>query len=61
MFNADELAHYGAEITRLTIVLNTQTKPLAERSTYDRADKGTEVVKREKVSGQFQPRKRPDR
>lgn len=43
MFNADELAHYGAEITRLTIVLNTQTKPLAERSTYDRADKGTEA------------------
>jgi ectoine hydroxylase-related dioxygenase (phytanoyl-CoA dioxygenase family) len=31
------LAHYGAEITRLTIALNTQHKPLAERSTYDRA------------------------
>lgn len=37
VFNADELAHYGAEITRLTIALNTQTRPLAERSTYDRA------------------------
>jgi ectoine hydroxylase-related dioxygenase (phytanoyl-CoA dioxygenase family) len=37
VFNADELAHYGAEITRLTIALNTQTKPLEERSTYDRA------------------------
>ncbi len=31
------LAHHGAEITRLTIALNTQSKPLAERSTYDRA------------------------
>jgi ectoine hydroxylase-related dioxygenase (phytanoyl-CoA dioxygenase family) len=31
------LAHYGAEITRLTIELNTQNKPLQERSTYDRA------------------------
>ena len=31
------LAHHGAEITRLTIALNTQTRPLAERSTYDRA------------------------
>jgi len=37
VFNADELVHYGAEITRLTIALNTQTKPLEERSTYDRA------------------------
>jgi ectoine hydroxylase-related dioxygenase (phytanoyl-CoA dioxygenase family) len=34
---ADTLAHYGAEITRLTIALNTQSKPLGERSTYDRA------------------------
>ncbi len=33
----ETLAHYGAEITRLTIALNTQHKPLAERSTYDRA------------------------
>ena len=37
VFNADELAHYGGEITRLTITLNTQTKPLEERTTYDRA------------------------
>jgi Phytanoyl-CoA dioxygenase (PhyH) len=32
-----ELAHYGAEITRLTLALNTQDKPLDERDTYDRA------------------------
>lgn len=31
------LAHFGAEITRLTIELSTQRKPLHERSTYDRA------------------------
>jgi ectoine hydroxylase-related dioxygenase (phytanoyl-CoA dioxygenase family) len=31
------LAHCGREITRLTIELNTQDKPLEERSTYDRA------------------------
>jgi ectoine hydroxylase-related dioxygenase (phytanoyl-CoA dioxygenase family) len=31
------LAHFGAEITRLTIELNNQRKPLHERSTYDRA------------------------
>lgn len=31
------LAHFGAEITRLTIKLNNQRKPLHERSTYDRA------------------------
>lgn len=31
------LDHYGREITRLTIALNTQTLPLAERTTYDRA------------------------
>ncbi|HET7300851.1 MAG TPA: phytanoyl-CoA dioxygenase family protein [Oleiagrimonas sp.] len=37
VFNTDELRHYGEEITRLTIMLNTQTMPLAERSTYDRA------------------------
>lgn len=34
---AAELEAYGAEITRLTLELNTQTKPLEERSTYDRA------------------------
>jgi ectoine hydroxylase-related dioxygenase (phytanoyl-CoA dioxygenase family) len=37
VFNAEELRHYGNEITRLTIVLNTQTLPLEQRSTYDRA------------------------
>lgn len=37
VFSADELRHYGDEITRLTIALNTQTLPLEERSTYDRA------------------------
>jgi ectoine hydroxylase-related dioxygenase (phytanoyl-CoA dioxygenase family) len=37
VFSADELRHYGEEITRLTIALNTQTLPLEERSTYDRA------------------------
>ncbi|MCZ8234509.1 MAG: phytanoyl-CoA dioxygenase family protein [Inhella sp.] len=31
------LAQYGAEITRLTIELNTEQRPLEERSTYDRA------------------------
>jgi len=37
VFDADTLRHYGREITRLTIALNTQTTPLEERSTYDRA------------------------
>ena len=37
VFNADELHHYGQEITWLTIALNTQTTPLEQRSTYDRA------------------------
>lgn len=32
-----ELKHYGDEITRLTIALNTQDAPLEERSTYDKA------------------------
>lgn len=31
------LAHYGREITRLTIELNTERRPMAERSTYDKA------------------------
>lgn len=31
------LDYYGREITRLTIALNTQDKPLEERSTYDKA------------------------
>ncbi|MFN7618665.1 phytanoyl-CoA dioxygenase family protein [Brevundimonas sp.] len=34
---AEVLADYGREITRLTIALNTQTLPLEERTTYDRA------------------------
>ncbi len=33
----ETLAHFGDEITRLTIALNTDHRPLAERSTYDRA------------------------
>lgn len=37
VFDGEALAHYGAEITRLTIALNTQDTPLEERSTYDRA------------------------
>jgi ectoine hydroxylase-related dioxygenase (phytanoyl-CoA dioxygenase family) len=31
------LRHYGAEITRLTVVLATQNMPLGERGTYDKA------------------------
>jgi len=31
------LAHYGEEITRLTVALATEQLPLAQRSTYDRA------------------------
>ena len=34
---ASTLHRYGPEITRLTVSLATQTVPLAERSTYDRA------------------------
>ena len=37
VFKADELRRYGDEIARLTIALNTQTLPLEQRSTYDRA------------------------
>lgn len=37
VFDAQTLHHYGQELTWLTIALNTQTKPLEERSTYDRA------------------------
>jgi ectoine hydroxylase-related dioxygenase (phytanoyl-CoA dioxygenase family) len=37
VLSPEALAHYGAEITRLTIELNTQLKPLEERNTYDRA------------------------
>jgi len=31
------LSHFGREITQLTIDLNTESRPLADRSTYDRA------------------------
>ena len=37
VLSAGALRHYGEEITRLTIALNTQRKPLEERTTYDRA------------------------
>ncbi len=37
VLSPETLAHYGAEITRLTIALNTQQVPLEERSTYDKA------------------------
>jgi ectoine hydroxylase-related dioxygenase (phytanoyl-CoA dioxygenase family) len=37
VFAAGTIAAYAAEITRQTIALNTQRKPLEERSTYDRA------------------------
>jgi ectoine hydroxylase-related dioxygenase (phytanoyl-CoA dioxygenase family) len=37
VLSPETLTHYGREITRLTIELNTQHKPLEERSTYDKA------------------------
>jgi len=37
VLTAAELARFGDEITRLTLALNTQTKPLADRTTYDKA------------------------
>jgi ectoine hydroxylase-related dioxygenase (phytanoyl-CoA dioxygenase family) len=37
VLSPETLVHYGAEITRLTIALNTQSQPLEKRSTYDRA------------------------
>jgi ectoine hydroxylase-related dioxygenase (phytanoyl-CoA dioxygenase family) len=37
VFTAQELRHYGDEITRLTMALNRQTRPLSERSTYGKA------------------------
>jgi ectoine hydroxylase-related dioxygenase (phytanoyl-CoA dioxygenase family) len=37
VFAADELAHYGPEVTRLTLALSKQGKPLEERSTYGKA------------------------
>ena len=37
VFDAETLAYFGAAITAQTIALNTQTAPIEERSTYDRA------------------------
>jgi ectoine hydroxylase-related dioxygenase (phytanoyl-CoA dioxygenase family) len=37
VLDPDALRHYGAEITRLTLDLNTQNMPLEARNTYDRA------------------------
>jgi ectoine hydroxylase-related dioxygenase (phytanoyl-CoA dioxygenase family) len=37
VLSPETLAQFGREITRLTIELNTQHLPLAQRSTYDRA------------------------
>ncbi len=37
VFTAAELAHYGQEISRLTLALNEETRPLAERTTYKKA------------------------
>lgn len=37
VLSAETLRYYGGEITRHTIELNTQSTPLAERSTYDKA------------------------
>ncbi|HEU5482725.1 MAG TPA: phytanoyl-CoA dioxygenase family protein [Sphingomicrobium sp.] len=37
LFAPEDLQHYGGEITRLTLELNRQTQPLAERSTYGKA------------------------
>jgi len=37
VLSPEVIDHYGREITRLTIELNTQIKPIAERDTYDKA------------------------
>lgn len=37
LLDPGEVERHGAEITRLTLALNTQTMPLEERTTYDRA------------------------
>ena len=37
VLSPETLAYFGTEITRLTIELNTESRPLEERSTYDRA------------------------
>lgn len=37
VLDAETLAYYGAEITRLVLALNTQTQPMHTRSTYAKA------------------------
>jgi ectoine hydroxylase-related dioxygenase (phytanoyl-CoA dioxygenase family) len=37
ILSKETLAHFGTEITRLTLKLNTQDKPIEDRDTYDRA------------------------
>ncbi|MGE5563174.1 MAG: phytanoyl-CoA dioxygenase family protein [Bacillota bacterium] len=37
VFSAEELGHYGPELTRLTLALGGERKPLEERSTYGKA------------------------
>ncbi len=37
VLSAETLEHFGREITRLTIELNTEQRPIEERSTYDKA------------------------
>jgi ectoine hydroxylase-related dioxygenase (phytanoyl-CoA dioxygenase family) len=37
VLSREAITYYGAEIARLTLELNTQTAPLAERNTYDKA------------------------
>ncbi|HEY6047804.1 MAG TPA: phytanoyl-CoA dioxygenase family protein [Sphingomicrobium sp.] len=37
VFSAEQLAHYGPEITRLTLERSSGARPLAERSTYGKA------------------------
>ena len=37
VLSAEALLHYGSEITRLTLDLNRESRPLGERSTYDKA------------------------
>jgi len=37
VLSPETLAHHGREITRLTVALNTERRPLQARSTYDRA------------------------
>ena len=37
VLSPEVIASYGPEITRMVIALNTQTKPIEERSTYEKA------------------------